>query len=42
MFFKTEKKDKKNNLEVFPKVQTAEGWRRDMLKKSKKQGLKKA
>lgn len=35
MFFKTKKKNNENDFSVTPKVQTAEGWKRMMLKKLK-------
>ena len=42
MFFKTKNKENENNFAVFPKVQTAEGWKRMMLKKWKESTKKKA
>lgn len=41
MFFKAKKKEPENKREISPKIQTAEGWKRNMLKKMKKQPPKK-
>ncbi len=35
MFFKTKKKKSEKDLSISPKVQTAEGWKRMMLRKLK-------
>ncbi len=42
MFFKNKKKNSENKLSVFPKVQTAEGWRRMMLRMAKEPVKKKS
>lgn len=41
MFFKTKKKTSDNKASVFPKIQTAEGWKRMMLKKMRDMDKKK-
>ncbi len=41
MFFKSKKKEPENKYAVFPKVQTAEGWKRMMLQKMREMDKKK-
>lgn len=41
MFFKTKKKDSEIKHAIIPKVQTAEGWKRMLLKKMREMDKKK-
>jgi hypothetical protein len=42
MFFKSKKKKSEKDLSISPKVQTAEGWKRMMLRKWKEFTKKKS
>jgi hypothetical protein len=42
MFFKAKKKKSEKDLSVSPKVQTAEGWKRMMIRKLKEPTKKKS
>jgi hypothetical protein len=42
MFFKAKKKKSEKDLSISPKVQTAEGWKRTMLRRQKEPSKKKS